>query len=83
MKYLEKAELLKQVFFKVNRSENRWKDPDDLERFLVEVGGRLKGDRKRRKGYIVCFLQKHQGRALVAEVPRDFAEKSIVMGGFP
>lgn len=83
MSYAEKAELLKQVFFKVNRSENRWKDPTDLERFLVEVGGRLKNDKKRRKGFLVCWLQHHNGVDLVAEVPRDFAEKAIVMGGFP
>lgn len=83
MKYKEKAELLKQVFFKVNKAEDRWKNPEDLERYLAEVGGRLKSDKKRRKGYLVCFLQNHQGRTLVAEVPTDFAEKAIVMDGFP
>lgn len=83
MKYVERSELLREVFFKVNKSENRWKDPDDLESFLVDIGGRLKNDKKRRKGFLVCWLQTHNGVDLVAEVPRDFAEKSIVMGGFP
>lgn len=83
MKYREKAELLKQVFFKVNRAEDRWKNPEDLDRFLAEVGGRLKNDKKRRRGFLVCWLQRHNGVDLVAEVPRDFAEKAIVMDGFP
>lgn len=83
MKYSEKAEQLKQVFFKVQRAENRWKNPEDLERFLVGIGGRLKDDLRRRRGYFVCFIQNHQGRRIIIEVPRDFAEKALALGGLP
>lgn len=83
MKYREKAEVLKNLFFRVNRSENRWKDPDDLERFLVGIGGRLKEDRRRRRGFLVSFIQRHGGRDLVVEVPIDLAEKSLALGSLP
>ena len=78
MKYREKAELLKDLFYKTNRERDLWKNPEELERYLSAFGGRLKTDKKRRGGYIVCFLQSN----LVAEIPRDFAEKVLTLG-FP
>lgn len=83
MKYKEKSELLKALFFKMNREKNLWKNPEELEQYLSAFGGRLKTDKKRRRGYIVCFLQRHQGRALAAELPLDFAEKVLALSGFP
>lgn len=82
MKYWEKAELLKGLFYKTNRERNLWKNPEELERYLSAFGGRLKTDKKRRRGYIVCFIQRHQKGNLVAEIPRDFAEKVLTLG-FP
>lgn len=83
MKYREKSELLKDLFYKTNRERSLWKNPEELDEYLSAYGGRLKNDKRRRKGYIVCFLQNHQGKCLVAELPLDFAEKVLVLSGFP
>jgi hypothetical protein len=56
----------------------RWKDKKELNLYLGEFGGRIKEDKRRRKGYLVSVLQK----GLVAEVPIDFAEKVLAFG-FP
>jgi len=83
MRYSERAEALKDLFFRVNRTENKWRNRDELHAYLEVFGGRLKGDRRRRGGYIVCYLCKHNGETLVAEVPLQFALTALAMGGFP
>lgn len=86
LRYREKAERFKDLTYKENRLDRlKWKDPDELNAYLEGFGGRLKEDRKRRRGYLVCVLQKPTITfpALVAEVPMDFAEKVLAMGGFP
>jgi hypothetical protein len=83
MKYPQRAEVLKDLFFRVNRAESKWKDKDDLHAYLERFGGRLKGNRRRRSGYVVCYLCKYKGETLVAEVPVQFAITALAMGGFP
>lgn len=85
MKYAQRAEALKDLFFKVNRAERRWKDRDELHAYLEGFGGRLKEDRRRRRGYLVSYICKSRrdGRAVVAEVPAQFAMTALAMGGFP
>jgi hypothetical protein len=56
----------------------RWKDRKELNLYLGEFGGRIKEDKRRRKGYLVALLTDD----LVAEVPMDFAEKVLAFG-FP
>lgn len=86
LSYKDKAERFRDLTFKENRGDPlKWKDPDDLNAYLERFGGRLKEDKRRRRGYLVCLLQKRTITfpSLVAEVPMDFAEKVLAMGGFP
>lgn len=96
MKYAEKALKLRELFYYTNKSFNpKWKNKQELESYLSKFGGRVKEDRKRRKGYLVCLLQEGRKKEkdnyydpkerpdLVAEVPMEFAMKVIVLGGFP
>lgn len=86
MKYREKAERFRDAAVKENAgSRLKWKNPDELRAYLERFGGRLKENRRRRKGYLVCVLQKktHLYPELIAEVPMDFADKVLAMGGFP
>lgn len=86
LRYGEKAERFKDMAYRENRGDPlKWKDPHELDVYLRVFGGRLKEDRRRRMGYLVCVLQE-KTRVLpfiVAEVPMDFAEKVLALGGFP
>ena len=93
MTYEEKADKFKELAYKANSvsGELKWRNREALSSYLVSWGGRIKEDRRRRRGYLVCLLQESREAnnifpavpALVAEVPMDFAEKVISMGGFP
>lgn len=88
MRYKEKARRLKDLFYQANSDLKnlKWRDPDELGRYLEEHGGRVKQDRKRRRGYLVSVLQDPDfdvGPPLVAEVPMGFAEKVLALGWFP
>jgi len=56
----------------------KWRDKGELGLYLGEYGGRIKEDKRRRKGYLVASLTDD----LIAEVPMDFAEKVLAFG-FP
>lgn len=86
LKYSEKAERFKYLAHKENGNVDlKWKNPEELRTYLEMFGGRLKEDRRRRRGYLVSLLQDKNKTypCLVAEVPMDFAEKVLAMGGFP
>ena len=86
MRYKDKAERFKELAHKENRNlELKWKNPEELGSYLEMFGGRLKEDRRRRRGHLVSLLQDKNKvyPRLVAEVPMDFAEKVLAMGGFP
>lgn len=83
MKYSEKASALKELLCKVNQRDNRWKNPAEFESYIVSCGGRLRKDKKRKKGFIVCFIQWHQGKKIIVELPNDFVERALILGGFP
>jgi hypothetical protein len=86
LKYVEKARRFKDRAYRENRGDPlKWKSRRDFDAYLGSFGGRLKEDRRRRMGYLVCVLQE-KTRVLpfiVAEVPMDFAEKVLALGGFP
>lgn len=88
MTYKEKAAKFKELTYSENRKHEyvKWRNRDELAAYLEAWGGRVKGDRKRRKGYLVSVLQDPKsdiGEFIVAEVPMDFAEKVLAMAGFP
>lgn len=56
----------------------KWRGRTELTAYLESFGGRIKKDKRRRKGYLVSVLQND----FVAEVPMDFAEKVLAFG-FP
>ena len=67
-----------------NRHYTKWRNVNELEEYLSEFGGRVKNDRKRRRGYFVVHLyDSKNGRPVCAEIPKDFGEKVMVLGGFP
>lgn len=80
LKYGDKAARFKEIAYRQNRGDRvKWRNPDELQAYLEGFGGGLKVDKRRRRGYLVCVLQ----HLIVAEVPMDFAEKVLAMGGFP
>lgn len=86
MRYEERASKFKELTYKENSLPRlKWRNPDELGAYLEGFGGRLKDDRKRRRGYLVCVLQEGTITfpALIVEVPNDFAERVLAMGGFP
>lgn len=88
MNYKEKAAKFKELCFKENYGTNlKWNNKEELAAYLELHGGRIKQDKKRRKGYLVCVLQRRGSgfgvvEDLVAEIPVDFATKVFVFG-FP
>lgn len=83
MKYGEKVAALKELLVRVNRTEDRWKGPAEFESYIVSCGGKLRSDKKRKKGFVVCFIQWHQGKKIIVELPKDFVERALVLGGLP
>lgn len=86
MKYRERAEKFREAVYRENRRESlKWRNPDELHEYLKAHGGGLKEGRKRRRGYLVCVIQERtiSFPALVVEVPNDFAERVMALGGFP
>lgn len=88
MTYIEKAAKFKELTYRENNRLNliKWRSRDELAAYLERWGGRVKEDRRRRRGYLVSVLQgplTDVGSLLVAEVPMEFAEKVLAMGGFP
>jgi len=89
MTYKQKSNKLKELFYKTNRCQPletgfidfsvRWRNPQELSEYLEKFGGQIKTNKKRRKGYLIVHLQEN----LYAEIPMDFAEKALVLGGFP
>lgn len=83
MNYKEKAEKFREMAYAANGGENlKWRNKEELHSYLEMWGGRLKDDRRRRRGYLVSCLQE-PSKLIVAEVPMDFALKVLSMGGFP
>lgn len=88
MTYKEKAAKFKELTYRENRRLDyvKWRNRDELAAYLERWGGRVKEDRRRRRGYLVSVLQDaltDVGPLLVAEVPMEFAEKVLAMNGFP
>lgn len=88
MTYIEKAAKFKELTYRENNRLNliKWRSRDELAAYLERWGGRVKEDRRRRRGYLVSVLQDpltDVGSLLVAEVPMEFAEKVLAMNGFP
>lgn len=62
----------------------KWRSKDELEEYFKGVGGRLKMDNKRRRGYLVVDLNEGlKYSPLIIEVPMEFAMKALALGGFP
>lgn len=89
MNYKEKSSKFKEMCFKANAGTNmKWKNAEELGAYLELHGGRLKKDKRRRLGYLVCVLHRRGDgfmikEDLVAEVPMDFAMKVFLFGDFP
>lgn len=86
MTYREKAEKFREMAFAANRLDPpKWRDREEVVSYFESWGGRVKENRRRRRGYLVTFLQGPgpKGPTIVAEVPMDFAERVFLMGGFP
>lgn len=89
MTYKEKAKKFRDLVYAANGGEKiKWRNPEELQAYLEVWGGRVKEDRKRKRGYLVSLLQGGDpilegNPIIVAEVPMDFAMKVLSMGGFP
>ena len=91
MKYKEKVDKFREIIFQQNKNGNfKWKNKEEFELYFFKFGGKLKEDRKRKKGYLVCLVQtgvqitkRNKGSDLILEVPMEFATKVLVLGGFP
>lgn len=90
MNYKEKSFRIREMMYEANgvgdesgTKTRKWKDIDDLGSYLKDFGGRIKNEKKRRKGYLVVHLYNTKGSPVCAELPVDFAEKVLVLGEFP
>lgn len=83
----KQCELLKDLIFETQRKTKKWKDLEDLTQYMANFGGNLKHNRRRKKGYTVVFLyystKNGPRKPIVIELPNDFAERVLVLGGFP
>lgn len=66
----------------------KWRNIDDLSDYLVQFGGAVKNDKKLRKGYFVIHLYdsvhpESKPFPVCAEIPKEFGEKVMTLGGFP
>lgn len=97
MTYKQKADKFRELCYKQNENPNhkKWKNKEEFESYILKFGGRIKEDKKRRKGYLVCLVQKGRKKNLknydpipakpdiVVEISMEFATKVLVLGGFP
>jgi len=89
MRYADKVRLFREMCFRENRVEPmKWRNPEEFEEYICRFGGRFKADTKRRRGYLVCYVQgpreNHpKAKEIIVEVPMEFAEKSLALGGLP
>lgn len=90
MRYAKKAEIFKKMVYEANSPPVlRWRDRDELADYFAKYGGRIKEDRRRKKGHLVSLLQDKLtfngivNPRIVAEVPMDFAMKVFVLGELP
>lgn len=59
-------------------SSQKWRGRTEFIAYLESFGGRVKKNKRRKKGYLVVVLQND----FIVEVPMDFAEKVLALG-FP
>jgi hypothetical protein len=89
MKYADKARLFREMCFRENRVEPmKWSNPEEFQDYICRFGGRFRSDMRRRRGYLVCYVQgpleNHpKAKEIIVEVPMEFAEKALAMGGLP
>lgn len=99
MTYKQKVDKFREICYKQNEDPNhkKWQNKEEFESYFLKFGGRIKTDKKRRKGYLVCLVQKGRSQSkyyrsplshecrpdLVVEIPMEFATKVLVLGGFP
>jgi hypothetical protein len=90
MRYSQKAEMFKKIVYEANNLPVlRWRDREELAGYFAKYGGRIKEDRRRKKGHLVSLLQDKLtfngviNSRIVAEVPMDFAMKVFVLGELP
>lgn len=86
-RYADLSARFRELAFRENRDLKcmKWRDPGELGSYLGGFGGRLKEDRLRRRGYLVCVLQEKTPMypPTICEVPMAFAERVVALGGFP
>lgn len=63
----------------------RWNTREEFSRYIESIGGRLKEDKKRRKGYLVFVVKENWNYAprIVAEFPMEFVDKALALGFLP
>lgn len=93
MTYLQKAEKFKELLWNANIARGysgpdrlRWRNREEFSEWLGQVGGSLKENSNRRKGYLVLVVRKRYHREqphLVAEFPMDFVDKALALGFLP
>lgn len=88
MRYREKADAFRELMLKSNKVEKpKWRNSEELAVYLESWGGCLKMNRRRRRGFLVSYIQGpkigQKFEEIIVEVPMDFALKALSMGGFP
>jgi hypothetical protein len=86
--YDERASAFRELMLKSNKGEKlKWRNAEELGDYLESWGGRLKSDRRRRRGFLVSYIQGpkigQKFEEIIVEVPMGFALKVLSMGGFP
>jgi hypothetical protein len=62
--------------------ERKWKHLNEFSLWLEDWGGRIKDNKRKRKGFVVREFVAG-GKRMCYEVPSEFAERCLVLDGLP
>lgn len=93
MTYRQKSDKFKELLWSTNiplgysgHDRIRWRNREEFSEWLGQIGGSLKENSNRRKGYLVMVIRKGYYRKqppLVAEFPMEFVDKALTLGFLP
>lgn len=92
MRYNQKIEKFKELLWNTNIARGysgpdrlRWKNKEQFADYVEDIGGRVKRDMRRRRGYLVLLIREEVGDKprIVAEFPMGFVEKVLALGFLP
>lgn len=92
MTHRQKSEKFKELLWNTNIARGysgpdrlRWKNKEQFADYVEDIGGRVKADMRKRRGYLVLLIREEAcGRPqIVAEFPIEFVDRALALGFLP